>query len=90
MKSNKELLSEALGYLHLLEDRLGYDNLKLGTAINDLQDLLPTIDEPVPEQTIQVGVYYYLDEEGNKVYDEEEMQREFDTKIKDLLKDLKK
>lgn len=90
MKSNKQLLSEALDLLHTLEDRTNYDNVKLGTAINNLQDLLMTIDEPVSEQTIQVGVYYYLDEEGNKVYDEEEMQREFDTKVKDLLRDLQK
>lgn len=90
MKSNKQILSEALDLLHTLEDRTNYDNVKLGTAINDLQDLLMTIDEPVSEQTIQVGVYYYLDEEGNRVYDEEEMQREFDTKVKDLLRDLQK
>lgn len=90
MKSNKQILSEALDLLHTLEDRTNYDNVKLGTAINDLQDLLMTIDEPVVEQTIQVGVYYYLDEEGNRVYDEEEMQREFDTKVKDLLRDLQK
>lgn len=90
MKSNKQILSEALDLLHTLEDRTNYDNVKLGTAINDLQDLLTTIDEPVTEQTIQVGVYYYLDEKGNRVYDEEEMQREFDTKIKDLLRDLQK
>lgn len=83
-KTNKELLSEALGYLHLLEDKLGYDNIKLGMAINDLQDLLPTIDEPIPEQVIQVGVYYYLDDTGKKIYDLEEMQREFITKLKDL------
>jgi hypothetical protein len=84
MKSNKELLSEALGYLHLLEDKLGYDNIKLGTAINDLQDLLPTIDEPVSEQTIQVGVYYYIDDEGKKVYDFDEMMNEFELELKKL------
>ena len=58
--------------------------MKLGTAINDLQDLLPTIDEPIAEQVIQVGVYYYLDEEGNKVYDVEEMMREFEAELKIL------
>jgi len=84
MKSNKELLSEALGYLHLLEDKLGYDNIKLGMAINDLQDLLPTIDEPVSEQTIQVGVYYYIDDEGKKVYDFDEMMNEFELELKKL------
>lgn len=84
MKSKKELLSKALGILHELEDKLGYDNIKLGTAINDLQDLLPTIDEPVSEQTIQVGVYYYIDDEGKKVYDFDEMMNEFEAELKKL------
>jgi hypothetical protein len=85
MKSNKEILSKALDLLHTLEDRTNYDNVKLGTAINLLQDLLPTINrEPIAEQSIEVGVYYYLDDAGNKVYDTEEMQREFETKLKDL------
>ena len=85
MKSNKEILSKALDLLHTLEDRTNYDNVKLGTAINQLQDLLPTINrEPIAEQSIEVGVYYYLDDAGNKVYDTEEMQREFETKLKDL------
>jgi len=83
-KTNKELLSEALFLLHTLEDKTGYVNEKLGTAINDLQDLLPTIDEPVAEQMIEVGVYYYIDDKGNRVYDVEEMKREFETKLKDL------
>ena len=84
-KTNKQLLSEALFLLHTLEDKTGYENVKLGTAINDLQDLLPIIDNlPMEEQTINVGVYYYIDDEGNKVYDVEEMQREFETKLKDL------
>jgi len=84
-KTNKQLLSEALFLLHTLEDKTGYENVKLGTAINDLQDLLPIIDNlPLEEQTINVGVYYYIDDEGNKVYDVEEMKREFETKLKDL------
>lgn len=86
-KTKKQLLSEALFLLHTLEDKTGYENVKLGTAINDLQELLPIIDNlPVEEQTIQVGVYYYIDDEGNRVYDEEEMQREFESKIKELPK----
>jgi len=85
MKSNKQILSEALSLLHTLEDRTNYDNVKLGTAINDLQDLLLTINrEPIAEQTIEVGVYYYLDDEGKKVYDTEEMQREFEAELKKL------
>jgi hypothetical protein len=50
MKSNIELLSEALNYLYTLEDRLGYENIKLGTIINQLQELLPTINEPIPKK----------------------------------------
>jgi len=85
MKSNKQILSEALSLLHTLEDRTNYENVKLGTAINDLQDLLLTINrEPIAEQTIEVGVYYYLDDEGKKVYDTEEMQREFEAELKKL------
>jgi hypothetical protein len=85
MKSNKELLSKALDILHELEDRTGYDNIKLGTAINDLQDLLLTINkEPIAEQTIEVGVYYYLDDAGNKVYDFDEMMSEFEAELKKL------
>jgi len=84
MKSNKEILSEALSLLHTLEDRTNYDNVKLGTAINDLQDLLMTINEPVTEQTIEVGVYYYLDDEGKKVYDFDEMMSEFEAELKKL------
>jgi hypothetical protein len=84
MKSNKKLLSEALDLLHTLEDRTNYDNVILGTAINNLQDLLPTIDEPIAEQVIQVGVYYYLDDEGKKVYDFDEMMNEFEAELKKL------
>lgn len=86
MKSNKQLLSEALDLLHKLEDRTNYENVILGTAINNLQGLLPTIDEPIAEQTIEVGVYYYLDNEGNKVYDFDEMMNEFETGLKRLSK----
>lgn len=87
MKSNKDILSKALDLLHTLEDRTGYGNVKLGTAINLLQDVLPTINrEPIAEQTIEVGVYYYLDDEGNKVYDFEEMMREFEEDLKRLSK----
>ena len=41
----KELLSEALNLLYTLEDRTDYENQKLGIAINNLQELLPTIDK---------------------------------------------
>lgn len=41
----KELLSEALNLLYTLEDRTDYENEKLGIAINNLQELLPTIDK---------------------------------------------
>ena len=85
MKSNKELLSKALDILYTLEDRTNYDNVILGTAINNLQALLPTINkERIAEQTIQVGVYYYLDDENKKVYDFDEMMSEFEEELKRL------
>ena len=34
--------------------------------------------------TIEVGVYYYMDEDGKPVFDLEEMQREFETKLEKL------
>jgi hypothetical protein len=36
------------------------------------------------ENTIQVDIYYYIDEQGNKIYDEEEMIKEFYQKLKQL------
>ena len=36
------------------------------------------------ENVIQVNIYYYIDEQGNKIYDEEEMTREFYEKLKEL------
>ena len=87
MKSNKELLFKALDILHTLEDRTNYDNVTLGTAINLLQDLLPTINrERIAEEIIEVGVYYYIDDEGKKVYDVDEMMNEFELELKKLSK----
>lgn len=87
MKSNKQLLSEALDLLYKVEDNTEYSNTKLGEAINNLQELLSTIDVPrISGRTIEVGVYYYIDDEGNRVYDEEEMQRELEFKMKELPK----
>jgi len=34
--------------------------------------------------TIEINVYYYIGEDGKPVFDEEEMQREFDEKLKNL------
>jgi len=36
------------------------------------------------EGNIQVGIYYYIDDDGKKVYDTEEMTREFEEKLKQL------
>jgi hypothetical protein len=42
------------------------------------------------EDKIEIGIYYYIDEEtGEKVYDEDEMRDEFETKLQKLLKDNK-
>lgn len=38
-----------------------------------------------PPMTIQVDVYYYVDEEtGIRVFDEEEMMRDFEDRLKEL------
>ena len=36
------------------------------------------------ENAIEVGIYYYIDDDGKKVYDTEEMTREFETKLNQL------
>jgi 6-pyruvoyl-tetrahydropterin synthase len=33
---------------------------------------------------IEVGIYYYIDENGKKVYDFEEMANEFEQKLSEL------
>ena len=35
-------------------------------------------------ETIQIGIYYYYDEDGNKVYDTDSMIEEFEYKLKNL------
>ena len=46
--------------------------------------------DSLPPKTIKVGVYYYKDEEGNMVFDTEEMQKEFEFKLKEIEKEFKK
>lgn len=38
-------------------------------------------DVPEIPSEISVGVYYFIDDEGNTIFDEEEMQREFEEKL---------
>tara|TARA_R110002020_G_scaffold29571_11_gene93242 strand:- start:2346 stop:2486 length:141 start_codon:yes stop_codon:yes gene_type:complete len=38
------------------------------------------------EDELKIGIYYYIDDEtGKKVYDEEEMEREFERKLQALI-----
>jgi hypothetical protein len=41
-------------------------------------------NEKMPPQTIEIGVYWYKDDDGKIVFDTEEMQRELEQKIKDI------
>ena len=34
--------------------------------------------------TIEVGIYYYIDDDGKKVYDEECMREEFETLLQQI------
>ena len=34
--------------------------------------------------TIEVGIYYYIDDDGKKVYDEECMREEFETLLEQI------
>jgi hypothetical protein len=50
-------------------------------TLNDIE-YSQTMVKEVEKDIIEVGVYYYKDENGNNVYDIEEMEREFYDKIK--------
>jgi len=43
-----------------------------------------SINEDKIPLTIEVEVYYYIDDDNKIVYDEEEMTREFENKLKEL------
>ena len=40
----------------------------------------------LPPEIIEIGVYWYEDEDGKIVFDVEEMQREFEWKLKKITK----
>lgn len=46
--------------------------------------------EKFPPVSIVVGVYWYEDDDGSIVFDEEEMLREYEDKVNELKKELKK
>lgn len=43
-----------------------------------------TMQMETPEDVISIGVYWYDDEEGKRIYDIEEMRNEFETKLAEL------
>lgn len=50
-------------------------------TLNDLEYSQTIVREIPVSNKVEVGVYYYQDEDGKKVYDIEEMEREFQEKI---------
>lgn len=48
---------------------------------NELEYSQTLIKENSVSEKVEIGVYYYKDEDGKKVYDTEEMIREFQEKI---------
>jgi hypothetical protein len=64
---------DEVDYFKLLED-MDYDVREMCTITKD----------DFTEKTIEVGIYYYTNDEGEKVYDTEEMTNEFETKLKQL------
>lgn len=48
------------------------------------QDKTNKRDVPEVPSEISVGVYFFIDDEGNMIFDEEEMQREFEEKLKKM------
>lgn len=58
-------------------------------TLPDIGDQLKRIADAMeksasPKDVMEVGIYHYTDDAGNKVYDIEKMQREFDLKISKL------
>lgn len=51
----------------------------------EVEDLCEITKDDFTEQVIEVGVYYYTDDKGKKVYDTEEMTNEFETKLNQLI-----
>jgi hypothetical protein len=60
-------------YFKLLED-MDYDVREMCTITKD----------DFKENGIEVGIYYYINDDGKKIYDTEEMTNEFETKLKQL------
>lgn len=53
-------------------------------TLNEFEYSQTIIREIPVSNKVEVGVYYYQDEDGKKVYDTEEMEREFQEKISKL------
>jgi len=49
-----------------------------------LQTTEEKIDKNGMPDTLEVGIYYYIDDDGKKVYDEECMREEFEAMIEFL------
>ena len=51
----------------------------------EIEDLCEITKDDFTQKTIDVGIYYYIDDDGKKVYDTEEMTNEFETKLNKLI-----
>ena len=72
-----------LGYVKDCTDTDDEDEFEVqDTIVEVLENVLPL----KTEETISVGVYYYIDNDGVYHFDEEEMNSELETKIKILSK----
>lgn len=71
----KEKISKgfSVDYFKLLED-MDYD----------VREVCCVTKDDFTQKTIEVGIYYYTNDEGEKVYDVEEMTDEFLNQIKNL------
>jgi hypothetical protein len=64
---------DEVDYFKLLED-MDYDVREMCTITKD----------DFKENAIEVGIHYYINDDGKKIYDTEEMTNEFETKLKQL------
>lgn len=62
------------------------DPMKRIPARSFLQTTEEKLDKNGMPDTFEVGIYYYTDEDGKKVYDEECMREEFEAMIEFLTK----
>jgi hypothetical protein len=94
----KELKKFTLDNYELMNDEKDFEEFKKRIEKGDEVDYFKVLEDmdfeisevccvtkdDFTENTIEVGVYYYISDDNKKVYDTEEMTREFEEKLNQL------